>query len=533
MRYTILRELGQGATGKVYAARDGSAGAVVALKVLDPALAASGKNVAELFMQNARSTARLRHRNIVRILDAGEASGTAYVAMELVEGESLRRLIDDRKLTVARAIRIFDDVASALAYAHEEGVVHRGVKPSNIIVLASGEAKLVDFGIGQRGQASQRYLSPEQVRGDPVDARSDLFSLGVVFYEMLARRAPFENKQSTLQAKPPRPSEVNPHVPGAVDAMVMSLLAANPDERPANARDVLRELQRLEEALGLQPVVSAVNPQQTARDAKPVIAAPSPAPSPAPRPAEPFAAIKQPEPDQLTLTEPFYVQDDRFMHRDAERQQSSGSRTAIFAALLLALGAGAVGGVFLYPDSIDLRTLASRIQQSVRTTTAPAVPEASPPPAMQEVKAVQEPPKPVVVRPPSRPTPVAEASKTAAAEPVPAPAPKALPPPPVVREAEVEQESPKPVVAKAQPAPKPAGTAKLVLAVSPQGDVYVDGERYGTTPPLTTLELEPGMRRIEIRSGSRKPYLTYMTVEAGDERRIRHDFDAKRIAPPR
>jgi serine/threonine-protein kinase len=509
MRYTILRELGQGATGKVYAARDGSTGAVVALKVLDPALASSGKNVAELFMQNARSSARLRHRNIVRILDAGEASGTAYAAMELVEGESLRRLIDDRKLTLARAIRIFDDVASALAYAHEEGVVHRGVKPSNIIVLASGEAKLVDFGIGQRGQAAQRYLSPEQVRGEPVDPRSDLFSLGVVFYEMLARRAPFENKQSTLQAKPPRPSEVNPHVPAALDAMVLSLLAPNPDGRPASARDVLRELQRLEDGLGLQPVVSSA--------AKPA--------APAPSPAEDFQHR-----DQVALAEPIYAHDDRFiMDRVPDRAPSRGSRTAMFATLFLLLGVLAAGGVWLYsPDSVDLRSLASRIQESVRTSAAPAVPEASPPPVLQEVKAVPPPP-PLAVAP----APVAEVTKTAAAEPAPAPAPKALPLPPVKEPAPA-----KPAIAKAKsapstPAPKPAGTAKLILAVSPQGDVYVDGERYGTTPPMTTLELEPGMRRIEIRSGSRKPYLTYMTVEPGDERRIRHDFDAKRIAPPR
>ena len=244
-RYTILRELGRGAIGTVYAARDGSTGAVVALKILDPALfSEANEPLAEAFLNNARSAAGLRHRNIVRVFDAGEAGGTAYVAMELVEGESLRRVLDHGPLSIARAVQIFDDIASALAYAHEERMVHRGLKPSNIIVAPSGVAKIGDFGTGQIGEAALRYMSPEQVRRDPVDARSDLFSLGAVFYEMLTRRAPFEGdspeqiKQNILRAAPPPPSTSNPHVPGALDAIVARLLAPRPDDRFANARDL-------------------------------------------------------------------------------------------------------------------------------------------------------------------------------------------------------------------------------------------------------------------------------------------------------
>ena len=120
-RYKILRELGRGAIGRVYAARDESTGAVVALKTLNPALfSEADANLAELFLKNARSAGRLRHRNIVQVHDAGEAGGTAYVAMELLEGESLRNMLDHRPLSIAHAIQIFDDIASALAYAHEE-----------------------------------------------------------------------------------------------------------------------------------------------------------------------------------------------------------------------------------------------------------------------------------------------------------------------------------------------------------------------------------------------------------------------------
>src|SRR5688500_4095192 len=201
-RYKILREVGRGAISTVYAARDGSTGAVVALQTLDPALFQQpNAELAEAFQKNARSATTLRHRNIVRTFDAGQAGGTAYVAMELVEGESLRRMLDERPLPIARAIQIFDDIASALAYAHEEKVVHRGVRPSNIIVSTSGVAKLGDFGTGQIGEAARRYMSPEQGRREAIDHRSDLFSLGAVFYEMLTRRLP--------EGDAPPPSKVN------------------------------------------------------------------------------------------------------------------------------------------------------------------------------------------------------------------------------------------------------------------------------------------------------------------------------------
>ena len=286
-RYTILRELGRGAIGTVYAARDRSTGAVVALKVVDPALFSEpNAKLAELFLQNARAAARLRHRNIVRIFDAGEAGGTAFVATELVEGESLRQMLDARPLSIARAIQIFDDIASALAYAHEEKMVHRGVKPPNIIVLRDGVAKICDFGTGQIGAAALRYMSPEQVRRDPVDHRSDLFSLGAVFYEMLTRRAPFEGdspeqiRENILRAEPPLPSKVNPHVPGALDALVLRMLARDPDARFTNARMLLRDLQRVEEELGLRtrrrapppkpsPPPSPGNRRQACRHARP------------------------------------------------------------------------------------------------------------------------------------------------------------------------------------------------------------------------------------------------------------------------
>jgi hypothetical protein len=623
-RYIILRELGRGAIGTVYAARDRSTGATVALKTLDPALFGEpNSKLAELFLENARSARRLRHRNIVRIFDAGEAGGTAYVAMELVEGESLRHMLDERPLSISRAIQIFDDIASALAYAHEEGMVHRGVKPSNIIVLPSGVAKIGDFGTGQIGEAALRYMSPEQVRRDPVDHRSDLFSLGAVFYEMLTRRAPFEGnspeqiRENILRAEPPRPSEVNPHVPSALDGMVLSMLTGQPDGRFANARILLRDLQRFEEGLGLRPGASAGAGESTAsvppRGPEPAPRTPG-RPEPGPRTPEPnrfrdraptqeaprFAQHDQtrnasglgfrPDPSAVEESqhrsripggEAFYEQDARFMNgRVREPERSSGSRTAIFTTLALVLAVLSMGlTLFLHysPDAIERLTLASRMQEAPAAAAAPS-PSTAPPPATE---ATQEPATAPAVRKASPPravvdvrpavgdaSPEASSSIASAPNPLP-PKPLAAEPGPSAqtessptrepeqseslrtREPEQSESLPAreteqsatgdsvPLEASRAPHPtanvpqsQPGGTAKLIIAVSPRGELYLDGEHYGTTPPITTLDLEPGMHRIEIRSGSRKPYLTYMTVEAGDQRRIRHDFGAKPSGPP-
>src|SRR5688572_14516421 len=340
-RYTILRELGRGAIGTVYAARDGSTGTVVALKTLDPALFQQPHaELAELFLKNARSATTLRHRNIVRTFDAGKAGGTAYVAMELVEGESLRAMLDDKSLPIARAIQIFDDIASALAYAHEEKVVHRGVRPSNILISRSGVAKLGDFGLGQIGEAARRYMSPEQVRRDAVDHRSDLFSLGAVFYEMLTGQG--------IQADPPPPSKVNPHVPAALDALVSRLLAPLPDDRFANARDLLRELQRLEDAVGIRPggTVAAAAPQ----------------------PKPPAAEDVQHE-IRIPVDESFHGPEATFMEERGLRPEPSlGSRItsslAVLALVLAGLSIGLTVALHYSPDLIERLTVAIRTKEA-------------------------------------------------------------------------------------------------------------------------------------------------------------------------
>jgi eukaryotic-like serine/threonine-protein kinase len=583
-RYEILHELGRGAIGVVYAAREMSTGAAVALKTLDPALL--NTNFSEAFLKDARPVwQRLNHRNIVKTLDAGEAGGTAYVVMELIEGESLRKILNDGPLPVARAIQIADEIACGLAYAHEEGVVHRGIKPSNIIVLRSGGVKISDFGIGQLGEVAilsgQRagYLScmsPEQLRGDPVDGRSDIFAFGAVFYEMLTRRPPFagnspnEIMEKILHAAPPLPSKVNPHVPRALDRIVFSMLAGHPDDRMPGARILLRDLQRLQDELGLGPGATTDTNEPTAP-------APQAAPEREPRPRTPdpnrsrgrapmqdarrFSRHDQADvgsfsfrPDSLPGEgEGFDKREAMFMmDRGPEPERSSGSRSAIFAALALVLAVLAIGlTVVLHYSSgpAERPIAASGMQQPPATApapsrstapapvaeapkepAAPAAPQPSPPRAGGDATAGQESPgnvtapKPVPPEPlAAEPSPSVQTGGAAADSPAPPAAAGTAPAQGVPQAAQPTANVPK---------RQPGGVAKLIIAVSPQGEIYIDGKHYGTTPPITTLDLEPGMHRIEVRSGSRTPYLTYMTVQAGDVRRIRHDFDAKPSRPP-
>ncbi|HJV11156.1 MAG TPA: protein kinase [Burkholderiales bacterium] len=576
-RYQIFNEVGRGAIGRVYAARDRSTGALVALKMVDPALFGEGDaQLAEAFLENARSAARLKHRNIVKVLDAGVAGGTAYVAMELLVGESLRQALDKRPLPVARAVQILDDVASALAYAHEEGVVHRGIKPSNIIILRSGVAKIGDFGIGQIGEAAVRYKSPEQVRGDPIDHRSDLFSLGTVFYEMLTGRPLFEGAspqeimENILRAEAPAPSEVNPHVPGAVEGIVSGMLRRNPDERFASARILLRELQGLKEGLGLAPGGSArtVKPIASApARTEPTLRTPDKTSSPARGQAEPAApeTATEREPSLRTPGNPtsggaaLDEQDARFMmERGPLPYRPAKSRVASFAAFAFTLVAvvGVAVWLFYSQGSSESPTVASRTQEGPAVAAAPAV-VAPPAAAATPSPSIAPAPVPEPINKPA-PAPVAEEINKPAPAPA-APEPNPLPPKPLTAKPSapaqpktvLARESKQAASADTPPAtppaqklprvaprtasisePQPGAMAKLIIAVSPQGELYVDGKHYGTTPPITTLDLEPGMHRIEIRSGSRRPYVTYMTLQAGDVRRIRHEFGARPSGPP-
>ena len=276
-RYEILSELGQGAMGVVYKAVDPLIDRTVAIKTIN--LNLSREELAdfeERFNREAKSAGRLNHPNIVTIYDVGRAEHVAFMAMEYLEGRELKEILASGEvLQPDRVAEIIAQVADALAFAHDHGVVHRDIKPANIMVLRNGSVKITDFGIakmasGSRTQigiilGSPKYMSPEQIAGKPVDGRSDIFSLGVVLYELLTGQSAFGGEDCTLTTimyrvlneMPASPSDVNPSIPVAFNYIVARALAKAPEHRYQSAREMANDLKHFKNLTATEPLNSA------------------------------------------------------------------------------------------------------------------------------------------------------------------------------------------------------------------------------------------------------------------------------------
>jgi serine/threonine-protein kinase len=265
-RYEIESVLGQGGMAKVFKGTDKVLGRTVAIKVLSPQFTDDAQFVAR-FRREAQSAAALNHPNIVGVFDTGSQGDVHYIVMEYVEGRTLRDVIrNEGPLLPQRAAEIADAVAKALEPAHQAGMVHRDIKPGNIMLTSDGEVKVMDFGIARTstgdtltqtaavlGTAS--YLSPEQAQGQSVDARSDIYSLGCVLYEMVAGRAPFTGDSPVAIAyrhvrdDPVGPSRINPDVPSDLEAVILKAMAKNPANRYQTAAELRQDLGRLLQGL--------------------------------------------------------------------------------------------------------------------------------------------------------------------------------------------------------------------------------------------------------------------------------------------
>ncbi len=265
-RYEILDKLGEGAMGVVYRAQDSAIGRPVALKMLNAEFGGE-QELVQRFMREAETIGRLSHPNIVTVFDMGDAEGRLYMAMELLEGEDMRSLIERRApIALVDRVRILGQISEGLAYAHSRGVVHRDIKPANIIVTSSGRVKLLDFGLARvatRATMTRRgvilgtpdYMAPEQAMGRATDQRSDMFSAGAVFYEFLTHSKPFRAKTlhgvlyQIIQEQPEALLSLNPELPARLAAVVHGMMRKEPDKRPAAVEDVQRQLQDIHDAM--------------------------------------------------------------------------------------------------------------------------------------------------------------------------------------------------------------------------------------------------------------------------------------------
>ncbi len=456
-RYEIVGALGHGAMGVVYKARDPLIDRIVAVKTIGLDMSREESEAFERrFYREAKSAGRLNHSNIVTIHDVGKSGDVAYIAMEFLTGQSLREILDSGVVLPADKIAdIAAQVADGLAYAHENGIVHRDIKPANIMVLASGLVKITDFGIallpaGSRTLAgamfgSPRYMSPEQVNGQDVDGRADIYSLGTVLYEMLTGLPPFAGDDlnavltQVLNETPVAPSSRNKSIAPGFDYIVAKAMAKDPDDRYGSALAMAADLRNF-------------------RDLRP--------PSVVPREFQ--SAMPANVPDTAS------PQSAAGADGTALRQR----RNLVFYGVPAALVAALAGWAVLSRRVSDpTQPAANQTHDNSGVEKLAGGSSISSDPPRQE-------PAPSQPRAPSAPTP------------------------------SVTKQSP--VVAKP--------TARLALAISPWGEIYVDGRKRGISPPLAEIKLTPGKHTVEIRNTTFQPYAKTVELPAKGYLKIKHKF---------
>jgi hypothetical protein len=418
-RFTLRGEIGRGSNGVVFSAQDPMLAREVAIKALP--LTRNGEfqsKIEAVFVNEAKAAGRLSHPHIVTIFDAGQNDDLAYIAMERLYGMDLHEFMAaGKKLSFQKTALLMARVSDALHYAHKQGLVHRDIKPGNIFVQRDGKPKVLDFGVALAALhpnhstqliGTPNYMSPEQAQRQPIDARSDVFSLGTILYELLGGRRAFdghsveETLAQVIKCTPTPLEQLRPDVPPPLLTIVRKALARDPAQRYATAGDLRNALSG-------------------------------------------FAG--------------------RTLMRDEQRLPTTRLQPWHWAAaaglLLVAIGAGTLLGRFttVEPTSISALPLEAPAEAVAGTVGAAA----------------------------TTPAPLAAAP----AAPVPAPVPK-------------------------------DGT--LTLAIAPWGEVVVDGQPRGVSPPLTQLNLKPGTYKVEVRNGNAKPYVAEVTVKPGQASPLRHKF---------
>jgi hypothetical protein len=477
-RYRVVEELARRAESVVYKARDPIIDRLVMVKTIEVGLSsAEYEGWRRRVERELKSAGRLNHPNIVTIYDVGTQGDIAYLATEYLDGRTLRDLLDAGvTLLPGRAADIAAQVADGLAFIHQRGIVHRDIKPDNLMLLKGGGVKITDFGIARlsRGShtqiaevvASPRYTSPEQVTGESIDERSDIFSLGAVLYEMLSGAPPFaggrlhEIAHQIINEMPAAPSTRNRNVSVALDAIVAKALAKRPGDRFRDAREMATELRMITQAAfpvadEAAAVAAAPEAQHCVDDADMTA-----------RSSDDVKHLEVPSGGPLA----FPVVD--------HRRRGRALMPFVLSALALL---AAVSWVWLALWTPVPAPASARLDATSGGDVATA------PDAVERVQADALAPARV---------PRAESSALPAATPL----------------------------VKENPVSEAKRTIRLALAISPWGEVYVDGQRKGVSPPLAELNLAPGTYTIEIRNTTFRPYRERLDLRNATDAKLKHRF---------
>ncbi len=502
-RYALKYRIGEGGLGTVYAAHDPLLSRLIAIKTLNIELSAEEReSFNALFLNEARAAAGLSHPHIVTVFDAGTSDNSAYIAMELLKGRDLRQLRQDGwRPSPEQAALIVRRVADALAYAHGKGVVHRDVKPANIFMVGRTQPRVLDFGIARVAHhhdsgadiaaGSPYYMAPEQARHQTVDRRADVFSLGVVLYELLTDQKPFrgttlaEISTAVIEHEPPLACEVDTRVPRGLAEIAARAMVKDPDQRCRSARSFSRELRHwLDEHTGTPEVEEPVRALRRSwviwagaaasavvlGGAALVIANNSRETAPVTLTARP---VDPPAPATLANTSPTEPASTEGTDAPAAAPRAdagpAGLQTGAVGPGAPAVASQAAAGSGRAPSG-----MAGQKNSSAPNNAVPAKGAAPSKDAARERK----------------PTP-AKASATAESKPAPA-------------------------------AVKGRGVVRL--AVSPWGQVEVNGVSAGSAPPLTELTLNEGKHQITIRNSDYPPFSVTVNVTAGQAVGIKHKF---------
>jgi len=532
-RYEVVRELGRGSMGVVYQGYDPAIGRTVAIKtMLTEGLAPEEfREFKARFQREAQAAGVLSHPNIVNVFDYGEDSGRLYLVMEFLEGKSLEKLVEEHKiLPIETIIPMCEQVCGALDHAHQHGIIHRDIKPANIMILNNGLVKVTDFGVAkvtsmgmtQTGLVlgTPNYMSPEQIKGRQIDGRSDIFSLGIVLYDLVTGEMPFTGKNITtviykiINEDPIPPRELDATIHPGLSYVICKALAKSPEERYQTGRELVYDLKNFKQLGG------AVAPSSTVKFTAPVLQgadsgrtlglpaqgpmAPAPPPQ-VPRLAPPRQPYPAPAPLQVVAPAP------------TQQKPQASPLVWILMTLLGVAILGIVGGGYWYFIKGKAQTPNPQSQAANIPTRAVNPPPQATGPALGE--------SPAGANNASLPGPAPQApGKTVAEKPAVEKEKLSIP----ASEAPAAQAPPSPAgaVPKAAPLPSASGGGRsavpemgqlLVTANVPGAKISVDGssEPGWVTPYSSPIERPPGTHNVVISKEGYDDYQQFVSLEGG------------------